>query len=94
MVYTYILLCSDGTYYTGWTTNIYKRLATHNEGKGAKYTRARLPVSLAYVEEKANRSEAQKREARLKKLSRREKEELIGSQSPVGVMVDNICFEK
>jgi putative endonuclease len=90
MVYTYILLCSDGTYYTGWTTNIHKRVATHNKGKGAKYTRARLPVTLVYVEEKTNRSEAQKREAGLKKLNRREKEELIGSQSLGGCTFDSI----
>ena len=50
MNYTYILKCSDGTYYTGWTNDMAKRLKTHNEGKGAKYTRARLPVTLAYYE--------------------------------------------
>lgn len=50
MNYTYILRCSDGTYYTGWTNDMAKRLKTHNEGKGAKYTRARLPVTLAYYE--------------------------------------------
>ena len=58
MNYTYILQCSDGTYYTGWTNDIAKRLKTHNEGKGAKYTRARLPVTLAYYEAFETKEEA------------------------------------
>lgn len=77
MAYTYILECSDGTLYTGWTSNIDQRLNVHNKGKGAKYTRARLPVKLVYVEENKTRSEAQKREANIKKLTRKEKKELI-----------------
>lgn len=77
MPYTYILKCSDGTLYTGWTTDIYKRLLTHNKGKGAKYTRSRLPVQLVYWEESPTRREAQIRERSIKKLKRNEKEKLI-----------------
>ena len=64
MNYTYILKCSDGTYYTGWTNDMAKRLKTHNEGKGAKYTRARLPVTLAYYEAFETKEEAMRREWR------------------------------
>ncbi|MTI70724.1 MAG: GIY-YIG nuclease family protein [Firmicutes bacterium] len=77
MPYTYILKCSDGTYYTGWTKDLHKRLKAHNSGKGAKYTRARLPVKLIYWEVYKNRSKAQKREAGIKKLKRKDKEKLI-----------------
>ena len=79
--YTYILKCADGTYYTGWTTDLEQRLKTHNEGTGAKYTRARLPVTLAYAELHETKSEAMKREAAIKKLSRKEKEALTASFS-------------
>ena len=57
----YILLCADGTLYTGWTSDIEKRLAAHNAGRGAKYTRGRRPVTLLYSEECATKSEAMKR---------------------------------
>lgn len=77
MNYTYILLCSDKTYYIGWTNNLDKRLMVHNEGKGAKYTRGRRPVILVYWEEHSSRSEAQKGEAALRRLSREQKEALI-----------------
>ena len=77
MNYTYILKCSDGTYYTGWTNDMAKRLKTHNEGKGAKYTRARLPVTLAYYEALETKEEAMRREWEIKQLSRKEKEKLI-----------------
>ena len=60
--YTYILECKDGTYYTGWTNNLEKRLKDHNEGRGAKYTKARLPVSLIYYEEFQTKKEAMRRE--------------------------------
>jgi putative endonuclease len=67
----YLLECADGTLYTGVTTDIARRLAEHNEGeKGAKYTRARRPVKVVYEETCASRSEAQKREAEIRKLSR------------------------
>lgn len=77
MNYTYILRCSDGTLYTGWTNDLEKRLKTHNAGKGGKYTRARLPVELAYAEEHEDKNEAMSREFHIKRLSRKEKEELI-----------------
>lgn len=77
MNYTYILGCSDGTYYTGWTNNLEKRLQAHNQGKGAKYTKARRPVSLLYYESFPSKSEAMKREYEIKQLSRKEKEALI-----------------
>ena len=51
MNYTYIVKCSDGSLYTGWTNNLEKRIQAHNEGKGAKYTKTRLPVELVYFEE-------------------------------------------
>lgn len=69
----YILLCADGTLYTGWTNDIEKRLAAHNAGRGAKYTRGRRPVTLLYSEECATKNEAMSREAAIKKLSREEK---------------------
>lgn len=77
MPYTYILQCADGSFYTGWTTDISKRLKTHNAGKGGKYTRARLPVKLVYWEESATREDAQKREMDIKKLRRDQKKKLI-----------------
>ncbi|MBP3896509.1 MAG: GIY-YIG nuclease family protein [Mogibacterium sp.] len=75
--YVYILRCSDGTFYTGWTTDVQKRLEAHNSGKGAKYTRSRLPAELVYTEEYDDKIEAQKREYAIKQLSRSEKEALI-----------------
>ena len=75
--YTYILECADSTLYTGYTTNIEKRLITHNSGKGAKYTRGRLPVRLLYFEEFDTKSEALKREIYIKKLSKNNKLKLI-----------------
>ena len=58
MNYTYIVKCSDETYYTGWTNNLEKRIQTHNAGKGAKYTKVRRPVELVYDEEFATIEEA------------------------------------
>jgi putative endonuclease len=80
MAYTvYILRCSDQTLYTGCTNNIEKRLLQHNAGKaGAKYTRARRPVLLVYKENKRDLSLALKREAKIKKMTRKEKLELVG----------------
>lgn len=71
--FVYIVVCSDFTLYTGYTTDLEKRVATHNKGKGAKYTRSRLPVSLVYDEEFDTKSEAMKREYQIKQLSRQEK---------------------
>lgn len=72
--YFYCLQCSDRTFYGGFTTDVDKRVATHNAGKGAKYTKLRRPVKLLYYEEFATKSEALKREAWFKKKTRREKE--------------------
>ena len=77
MNYTYILECKDGTYYTGWTNNLDKRLRDHNDGKGAKYTKARIPVSLAYHEEFQTKEEAMSREYAIKHMTRTEKSKLI-----------------
>lgn len=76
--YCYIVECADGTYYTGWTTDPQRRVQAHNAGRGARYTRARRPVRLVYVEALADRSSAMKRERTIKALSRVEKEKLIG----------------
>ena len=77
MNYTYLVRCADGTFYTGWTNNLEKRMKTHNEGKGAKYTRGKRPVELVYYEGYKTREEAMKREYEIKQLSRQEKEKLI-----------------
>ena len=75
--YTYMVRCSDGSLYTGWTNDLKKRITSHNAGKGAKYTKARRPVELVYYEEFQTREEAMKREYAIKQLSRKEKEALI-----------------
>lgn len=79
MPYTYILQCADGSFYAGWTTDLGNRIKAHNEGKGARYTRSRLPVQLVYWENHPNRSTAQRREAEIRKLKRKEKEKLVNS---------------
>ncbi|MCI8557632.1 MAG: GIY-YIG nuclease family protein [Lachnospiraceae bacterium] len=79
MTYTYILKCADNTLYTGYTTDLNARLKTHNQGRGAKYTRSRRPVTLVYYESFATKKEAMRREAAIKKLSRPQKERLIAS---------------
>ena len=75
--YTYIIKCADSTLYTGWTNDITHRLKMHNEGKGAKYTRGRGPVELVYLEEFETKQEAMSREAKIKRLTRKEKLLLI-----------------
>ena len=75
--YLYILRCGDGTLYTGITTDVQKRLEAHRTGKGAKYTRGRTPLELAYRECCGTHSEALKREWQVKQLPRQEKESLI-----------------
>lgn len=77
MPFVYILTCSDGTLYTGWTTDLERRLEEHNAGTGARYTRGRRPVELAYYEEVEDRSTALRREAALRRLRRSEKLDLI-----------------
>jgi putative endonuclease len=75
--YTYIVRCADDTLYTGWTNNLEKRIAMHNEKKGAKYTKSRTPVELVYFECFDTKEEAMSREFHIKKLSRKEKLDLI-----------------
>lgn len=77
MYFIYIVKCKDETYYTGYTTNIEKRIKAHNEGKGAKYTRSRLPVKLVYWEQYEEKTQALKREYAIKQLTRKQKQQLI-----------------
>ena len=76
--FVYIVRCGDGSLYTGITVDIEKRVALHNDGKGAKYTRARMPVVLVWSAEMMTATDARKAEVDLKRLSKKEKEELIG----------------
>ena len=73
----YMLECSDNSIYTGITNNLEERLKTHQSGNGAKYLRGRLPIKLVYKENFINRSEATKREIYIKKMSKKEKKNLI-----------------
>ena len=75
-----MLKCSDGTLYTGWTNDLEKRVEAHNSGKGAKYTKVRRPVELAYYEEFETKEQAMKREYAIKQLGRKEKQELIAGK--------------
>lgn len=77
MNYTYIVECADKSLYCGWTNDLEKRIIAHNAGKGAKYTKPRLPVRLVYHEEFETKEEAMSREWQIKQLSRAEKEKLI-----------------
>ena len=78
MNYTYIVECADGTLYTGWTTNVQKRVKAHNEEKsGAKYTKAKRPVKFVYYEGYETKEEAMRREYAIKQLTRKQKLELI-----------------
>jgi len=79
MPYVYMVRCADGSYYSGSAADLEKRVAKHNSGAGAKYTRSRLPVELVYYEECGSTSEALKKEHALKKLSHSGKEALAGS---------------
>ncbi len=78
--YCYILECADGTFYTGWTVDPERRLAVHNKGRGARYTRTRCPVRLVYVEELPDRKSAMKREIAIKRMKREKKMKLIGGK--------------
>ena len=77
--YTYLLRCADGTLYCGWTNDLERRVAAHNAGAGAKYTKSRRPVELAYCEAFATKQQAMRREAQIKRLTRQEKLALIES---------------
>lgn len=85
MNYVYILRCGDDSLYTGWTNNLEKRVNLHSKGKGAKYTKARLPVELVYFEEFEDKIEAMKREYAIKQLKRKEKLELIKNSKIIRV---------
>ncbi len=75
--YVYLLRCADDTLYCGYTTDLKRRLAVHNSGKGAKYTKHRLPVEMVYTEEFLTKSEALKRECAIKRMTRAEKQQLV-----------------
>ncbi len=77
MNYTYIVECSDGSFYTGWTNDLERRMKAHNEGRGAKYTKGRRPVKLAYFETYRTKEEAMSREFQIKQMTRKEKEALM-----------------
>ena len=79
MYFSYIVRCADGTLYCGYTCDPDRRISTHNSGRGAKYTRSRLPVRLVYLEKFETKSDAMKREAALKRLSHGEKERLAAA---------------
>ncbi len=79
--YVYILLCVDGTFYTGYTKDVQERSRQHENGKGARYTKTHKPKQVAYVEQFESRSQAMKREKAIKKLSHKQKQDLIASQT-------------
>lgn len=82
--FVYILECSDETLYTGYTVDIKRRLLEHNQARGAKYTRGRLPVRIVYLEKHISASEALKREAEIKRKTKKQKLELINLSSVNG----------
>ena len=82
--YTYLLRCGDGTLYCGWTNDVKKRVAAHNAGEGAKYTKSRRPVELVYFETFATKQEAMRREVQIKRLTRQEKLALIEAREKAG----------
>ena len=75
--YCYIVKCSDGTFYTGWTTDPVRREKQHNAGTGARYTRMRRPVKMVYIEEQSDKITALKRERAIKRLPREKKKKLV-----------------
>jgi putative endonuclease len=82
--HVYVVECSDGTYYTGYTTDVERRVAEHNEGEGAKYTRGRRPVTLVHVEAFGSQSRAMQREYEIKQLSRPAKERIVHEGDEAG----------
>ena len=91
MYYTYIVRCADKTLYTGWTTDLNRRLQAHNSGQGAKYTRSRRPVTLVYAERFESKNEAMSREWHIKKLRLEQKENLLRN---AGKNTACLCLEK
>ena len=86
--YVYMVECADATYYTGWTNDIQARIAAHNAGAGARYTRGRGPVRLVYLEETTNKQLALRRERAIKKLTRVQKELLAGTYDQAPPLAD------
>ncbi len=82
VAYVYVVECADGSLYTGYTTDVKRRVREHDAGEGAKYTRGRTPVELRHVETFASRSAAQSREHEIKALSRAQKERLVAGPDP------------
>jgi putative endonuclease len=80
--FVYLLRCSDGSLYCGWTVDVDRRLEAHNSGRASRYTRKRLPVRLAYIRQMPDRSAAMREEARIKRLTRREKLALVADPGP------------
>ena len=87
--YMYVVECCDGTYYIGYTTDVKKRIAVHNSGKGAKYTRARLPVKLIYVEGFDSKEEAMSAEALLKRKKRPQKDRFLSENQDRNLLILN-----
>ena len=87
--YMYVLECRDGSYYTGYTTDVKRRLAVHNSGKGAKYTRARLPVKLIYAQGFSSKEEAMSAEALLKRKKRPQKERFLSENQDRNLLILN-----
>jgi putative endonuclease len=81
MPFVYMVACADGSFYTGWTTDLEARVAAHNVGQGSAYTRSRRPVRLVYWEEQPTRSKAMQREAAIKKMTRARKKRLIRARA-------------
>jgi putative endonuclease len=79
--WVYMLRCADGSLYTGWSNDVGKRLARHEAGKASRYTASRLPVALVYEAAMRDRSAARREEARIKRLARAAKLQLIASRS-------------
>jgi putative endonuclease len=86
--FVYILRCSDGTLYTGWTVDLTRRISRHNQGRGARYTRSRRPVKLMRSWPFATKSLAMREECRIKRLSRHEKLELVLGAATIDSRVD------
>ena len=89
-IVVYMLLCEDGSFYTGWTTDLPRRTAAHMAGRGAKYTRSHKPVALAYAEAAAGRGEALRREAEIKSLTHTQKQALAGQYTPEALPVPRL----
>lgn len=99
MNYVYILRCKDGSLYTGWTNHLEKRVAAHGEGKGAKYTKSRLPVCLVHSEAFDTKEEAMRREYAIKQLSREEKLRMISQSgtcagTEISAQTSDVCSSK